>query len=581
MSLLEKLGDLLTRKYVLSSYTVIAVSVLFMIVFDNNVFWTSLFPVIDLSSPSMWLFLFACFTFIFSVCFTFFSVFGVGRFLQPLIALVIILAAFTSYYMDAYGTVFDDVMVLNIVETNVHEAMELFDLKLWLHVLLYGLLPVFILYRINIRHKPLLQAVSLRLVTVAAVVSIASATVYVSYKDLAFVFREHREISFFVNPVYPMRAMYRFAEKKIHKNNGQFMTVFNDVIKVSHASTLGAENVNTSTMYASTRDVATTDAANKKHNVLVIVVGETARAQNFHLNGYKRNTTPHLEQHKIINFKNVASCGTATAVSLPCMFSDLTHDNFDDNAARNRQNLLDAVNTAGLQTLWVENNPDCKGVCDRIEKYDVEDIYTDEFCSEGRCYDEALFHGLNDYVNKIQRDTVIVLHTQGSHGPAYYRRYPEAFKVFEPECRTSTVQDCSDAEVMNAYDNTILYTDYFLSKVIDYLATKTAAINPAMLYVSDHGESLGEDGAYLHGLPYFIAPEYQKRVPMVLWLSDGFKINKKLNESCLNEKTDTPLSHDNILHSVMGVMDVSASLYRADLDIFSSCRPAATSVAMR
>jgi lipid A ethanolaminephosphotransferase len=193
----------------------------------------------------------------------------------------------------------------------------------------------------------------------------------------------------------------------------------------------------------------------------------------------------------------------------------------------------------------------------------------------------AKFHGLDNYVNNIKRDTVIVLHTQGSHGPAYYRRYPEAFKIFEPECRTSTVQDCSDTEVMNAYDNTIMYTDYFLSKVIDYLATKSAAINPAMLYISDHGESLGEDGAYLHGLPYFIAPEYQKRVPLILWLSDGFKTSKELNESCLSGKTDTPLSHDNILHSVMGVMDVSAGLYRADLDIFSSCRPEATSVAMR
>jgi lipid A ethanolaminephosphotransferase len=547
-----------------------------MIVFDNNVFWTSLFPVIDLSSPSMWLFLFACFAFIFSVCFTFIAVFGVGRALRPLIALMIILAAFTSYYMDAYGTVFDDVMVLNIVQTNVHEAMELFDLKLWLHVLLYGIFPVFVLYRISIMHKPLLQAVSMRLLSVATVISIASATIYVAYKDMAFVFREHREISFFVNPVYPMRAMYRFAEKEIHKSDGQFLAVFDDVIKVSHADTL-----ETSAMPVSAMDVAAIDAGDKKNNVLVIVVGETARAQNFHLNGYKRNTTPHLEQHKIINFKNVASCGTATAVSLPCMFSDLTHDNFDDNAARSRQNLLDAVNAAGLQTLWVENNPDCKGVCDRIEQYAVDDIYSDEFCSNGRCYDEALFHGLDAYVNKIQRDTVIVLHTQGSHGPAYYRRYPEAFKIFEPECRTSTVQDCSDAEVMNAYDNTILYTDYFLSKVIDYLATKSAAINPAMLYVSDHGESLGEDGAYLHGLPYLIAPDYQKRVPLILWLSDGFKMSKQLNASCLNDKTDTRLSHDNILHSVMGVMDVSAGLYNADLDIFSSCRPAATSLVMR
>jgi lipid A ethanolaminephosphotransferase len=560
MSLLQKLGEILTRRYVLSSPAVIALCVLFMTVLDNDNFWTSLFSVIDLSSPRMWLFLFACFILVFAVCFSFFSVFGIGRLLQPLLAIVLIISAFTSYYMDAYGTVFDDVMVLNIVQTTVHETMELFDLKLWFHVLIYGFLPVFLLYRVDIRHKSLLQGAGLRLVSVMAVVSIASATVYVSYKDMAFVFRENREISFFVNPVYPLRAVYRFAEKKIHESNRQFLAVFQDAIKVSHARSADAVSV---------------AAGNKKNNVLVMVVGETARAQNFHVDGYKRNTTPHLEQHEIISFTNVSSCGTATAVSLPCMFSDLTHDNFDDNAAKNRQNLLDAVSVAGLKALWVENNPDCKGVCDRIEQYDVEHIYSDAFCSEGQCFDEALFNGLDDYINNIKTDTVIVLHTQGSHGPAYYRRYPEAFKVFEPECRTSTVQDCSDEEVVNAYDNTILYTDYFLSKVIDYLQTKTAAINPAMLYISDHGESLGEEGAYLHGLPYFLAPEYQKHVPLILWLSEGFAQNKQLDQTCLNKKINDPLSHDNVLHSVLGLMDVSAGLYKADLDIFSSCRPPA------
>jgi lipid A ethanolaminephosphotransferase len=204
----------------------------------------------------------------------------------------------------------------------------------------------------------------------------------------------------------------------------------------------------------------------------------------------------------------------------------------------------------------------------------VKHIYTDKYCSEGQCFDEALLNGLDTYIDNIKSDAIIVLHTQGSHGPAYYRRYPEAFKVFEPECRSSTVQDCSDEEVVNAYDNTILYTDYFLSKVIDYLATKTTAINPAMLYVSDHGESLGEEGAYLHGLPYFLAPAYQKRIPLMLWLSDGFAQNKQLDARCLTGKANDPLSHDNVLHSVLGLMDVSAGLYKADLDIFSSCRPA-------
>jgi len=303
-----------------------------------------------------------------------------------------------------------------------------------------------------------------------------------------------------------------------------------------------------------------------------MVVGETARAEDFHIDGYQRNTTPRLEKLDVVNFKNVSSCGTATAISLPCMFSDLTHNNFDNNDARNRQNLLDALDVAGLQVLWRENNPDCKGVCDRIETQQVSDIYVDDLCNDGLCYDEVLFNGLDQYVKNIHGDAVIVLHTEGSHGPAYYRRYPEAFKKFEPECRSAAVEDCSDEELLNAYDNTILYTDYFLSKVIEYLKSSPATASSAMLYVSDHGESLGENGVYLHGLPYFMAPEYQKHVPMITWFSRGFSANKNLDMGCLRNKSGAEFSHDNIIHSVLGIMDVTSGLYDTDLDMFASCR---------
>jgi lipid A ethanolaminephosphotransferase len=525
-----------------------------MIIFDNYAFWSSLLSVIDLSDPNMWLFLFACFAFIFSVCFTFFSIFGISRLLKPLLSLVLILAACTSYYMDTYGTVFDDMMVVNIIETNAHESLELLDLKILLHVLVFGIIPVFILYRIDIIQKPLLKATRMRLMAVFAVVSIASSVIYVSYKDFAFVFRENREISFFVNPVYPLRAIYRFAEKRIHNSNRKFQTVFND----AHESNIH-NNLN-----------------NGKPNLLVLVVGETARAQNFHLNGYPRNTTPTLEKHSVINFRDVSSCGTATAVSLPCMFSDLVQNGFDDNAARDRQNLLDAMSVAGLDVLWLENNPDCKGICDRITTKQMDSIYSDTLCKDGQCFDEALLKGLDDFVSNIKKDAVVVLHTQGSHGPAYYRRYPEEFKRYTPECRHTSVQDCTDEEVRNSYDNTILYTDYILSKVIDHLDEKSDSLNTAMLYVSDHGESLGEEGVYLHGLPYFMAPEYQKKVPMVLWMSDSFSAVKSISQSCLASRSSGHISHDNYLHSVLGLMDVTASLYKPELDIFTPCRTTQT-----
>jgi len=549
-SIIESGKSLLSEKYQLSANKVIALSVIYMLVFDNQTFWLSLFGVIDLHDPKMWLFIFACFGVIFSVCFIFLSVFGISRLLKPLISLLLILAACTSYYMDAYGTVFDDVMVRNILETTMHEAFELIDINIISHVFFYGIIPVILLYRIDIIQTSTLKRVQTRVLAVLGVLLIVTPIVYISYKDISFVFRENREISFFINPVYPLRAVYRFAEKKYHNSNRQFLAVFEDAQLIAPANAASAN----------------------KYKVLVLVVGETARAQNFSLNGYARDTNPRLSKQNIINFSNVSSCGTATAISLPCMFSDLSKENFNDNAARDRHNLLDAIHIAGMDVLWVENNPDCKGICDRIPTQQIDEFGTAEFCEDGRCYDEALLTALDNAVEHIKKDTVIVLHTQGSHGPAYYRRYPEKFRHFLPECRHSSVQDCSDEEVVNAYDNTILYTDYFLSKVIDSLQDKQTTLATAMLYVSDHGESLGENGIYLHGLPYLMAPEYQTKVPMVLWMSQGFSEPKSINTACLENKAREPLSHDNYIHNVMGLMGLSSSLYKSDLDIFNICR---------
>ncbi len=538
--------DILLKKYTLTTNTVITLSVLYMILFDNHTFWSSLFSVVDLSRPQIYLFLAGSFMLIFAVCFTFFSVFGIGRLLKPLITLVLIIASLTSYYMDNYGTVFNSDMVQNIIETNVHEAAELFDFSIVFHVFIFGVIPSILLWWITIKHCRFFYALRNRVVSVVVVIALATGVIYASYKDFTFIFRQNKEISFFVNPVFPLRAVYRYYEKKYHQRNRHFQAVFSDAHRIGKT---------------------------KRRSVFVIVVGETARAHNFHLNGYKRETTPNLEKHNIINFRQVTSCGTATAVSVPCMFSDLQRKNFDDNVARSRQNLLDALKIAGYQVLWRENNPDCKGVCDRINTQQIADFYVGKLCHNGRCYDEALLHSLDKYINKLKTDAVIVLHAQGSHGPAYYRRYPKAFRKFLPECRSSSVQNCSNEQVVNSYDNTILYTDYFLSKVIDYLKSNPETVNSGMLYLSDHGESLGEKGVYLHGLPYFMAPDYQKHIPMILWLSKEFINDKQLNISCLKKKTDEPLSQDNLTDSILGLMDVSAKLYNRKLDIFASCRP--------
>jgi lipid A ethanolaminephosphotransferase len=552
MSKIEEIKNILNGKQSISSTLLITLSVLFIVTFDNASFWSSLLSVIELSSWDMYVFLAACFSFIFVVCFILFSVLGIGVLLKPLIAFVLLLASVAAFYMDNYGIIIDKSMIRNVAETDFHEAIELFSADFFWHVFLSGILPILLMYRVSIKQQTFVKEVISRVLAIIVFLTVSTSMIYTSYKDFTFIFRENREVSFFVNPVYPIRSAYQFSRDKMQSKNKVFSYVFKDAHKIDST------------------DIA--EEAPKTKNILVMVVGETARDQSFHIDGYARQTTPELERHKVIHFKNTWSCGTATAISLPCMFSNLKHENFDNGEAKNQQNLMDALDIAGINVMWRDNNSGCKGVCERIDTQEYKDIYIKDFCDDEGCFDEALLNHLDQYISYLKDDSVIVLHTQGSHGPAYYRRYPAKFSQFQPECRRISVQNCTDEEVKNAYDNTILYTDYFLSKVIDFLSNNPDTINSAMIYVSDHGESLGENGVYLHGLPYMIAGDYQKHIPMIMWVSDGFASNKHLDKNCLISKEDARYSHDNIIHSILGVMDVDSVLYDKELDLFASCR---------
>jgi lipid A ethanolaminephosphotransferase len=160
----------------------------------------------------------------------------------------------------------------------------------------------------------------------------------------------------------------------------------------------------------------------------------------------------------------------------------------------------------------------------------------------------------------------IILHQKGSHGPSYYKRSPKNFKLFLPECTKDNVQDCDQQSIINAYDNTIVYTDYVLAKLIDLL--KVQQYSTAMLYVSDHGESLGENNIYLHGLPYAFAPRQQTHVPMIFWASDRFLLEKSIEPAKLAQTSSGRFSHDNLFHSVLGLFHVTTEIYRPELDLF-------------
>ena len=165
------------------------------------------------------------------------------------------------------------------------------------------------------------------------------------------------------------------------------------------------------------------------------------------------------------------------------------------------------------------------------------------------------------------------MHLMGSHGPTYYQRYPKIMAKFQPDCQRSDIENCSIEQITNSYDNTILYTDFFISQVINQLKSIQDQFDTAVFYISDHGESLGEDGLFLHGTPYAIAPKYQTHVPLIFWASEGFQQNKHLSRECLlNQAKKQHVSQDYVFHSVLGIMDVKTKVYNAKLDIFAACR---------
>jgi lipid A ethanolaminephosphotransferase len=300
-----------------------------------------------------------------------------------------------------------------------------------------------------------------------------------------------------------------------------------------------------------------------------MVVGETARADRFSLNGYERRTNPLLARLGVISFTDFSSCGTSTAISVPCMFDIHERENFSSSESAATENALDVLRHAGVTVLWRDNNSNSKGVADRIAIEDFHSPETNPVC-DTECRDVGMLSGLREYIDRQQSgDILIVLHQMGSHGPAYFKRYPDEFHVFVPTCDTKQLDDCSESEIGNAYDNSILYTDYFLSQVIELLRSYDDRFETVMLYASDHGESLGESGIYLHGLPYWLAPDAQTRVPVILWFGRNYH---DVDVAAMRQLRDEPLSHDNLFHTLLGLFEIDSGVYDGNLDLLQKAR---------
>ncbi|MCD9502948.1 phosphoethanolamine transferase EptA [Photobacterium phosphoreum] len=465
---------------------------------------------------------------------------------RPLVAILIFISSLVTYAMYSYGVYFDYGMIVNVFETNPAEAGSYFSIAGMVWIVAIAIIPITLLWRIKVVYRSVVRELIARSVSILISVLVIVVIAAGYYKDYASLVRNHSEIKALINPTNYISASFRYAKYQLIEANMPFTKLGIDA-----------------------KDVHKGD----KYNVVVMVVGEASRSMNYSLNGYDRDTNPELAKRNVISFLNVKSCGTATAVSLPCMFSVMTKANYDAITARHQDTAVDILQRAGIDVSWKDNDSGCKGVCDRVKHIVINADVDPKLCHDGTCYDAVLLKNLQAQIDDAKQDTFIVLHIIGSHGPTYNDRYPAKFKVFKPTCNTSNLQECSRDQVTNTYDNTILYTDHILSSVIDMLKSDDHKANTAMIYMADHGESLGEDGVYLHGLPYSIAPKEQTTVPLILWLSPAYQHSQHINRQCLQrEAVAGGYSQDNLFHSLLGMMDVKTKVYDPKLDIFAQCR---------
>jgi lipid A ethanolaminephosphotransferase len=474
---------------------------------------------------------------------------------KPLLALALLLSACTTHFMATYGVVIDPTMIANALATDAHEVRDLLSWRFAFTVLLVAAPGWWALWRWPMRWPVGWRGVAQRLAIGALALAAVLPVLWVNYADLASLMRNHKAVRYQINP---FNSVYGAARLWLRQPPGQGQV-----------------------LQAVALDARLRDVPGSPPPLLMLVVGETARAANFGLAGYARDTTPHLRQWQaqgqLVYWPNATSCGTNTHVSVPCMFSPLTRSEGADEPAQH-ENLLDVLQRAGLAVLWLDNQSGCKGVCDRVPNTHVTKQPDPQWCFQGECLDEALLQGLDARIEALDpvrraRGVVVVLHQMGSHGPAYFKRAPSDRKLFAPECSNVTLTECPPEQLINAYDNSVAYTDHVLHQALLWLQARErdGRFATGLIYASDHGESLGEKGLYLHGAPWAFAPREQTHVPMLAWYSTALAQRLKLDLRCMKDRAEQPVSHDHLFDSVLGAVGVQTQAQRPGLDWHSVC----------
>ncbi len=465
--------------------------------------------------------------------------------LKPVLAFLLVASASAAYFMNTYGVLIDGDMLRNAIQTDRFETAGLISWTLVIYIVGLGVIPAWLVIRTPLKWPRVLPTIAQNVGFALLFMALALGSAFVDFKAAAPFLRVNgKEMRLRTAPLHLIAAgLYLIRDANAVLLPTPFQRIAQRV--EIDASVPG-------------------DAG----NLVILVIGETARAMNFSLNGYARETNPELATLPITSFTNVTSCGTSTAVSVPCMFSNLGRSGYSAGKADNRENLLDLARRAGYDVIWVDNQAGSKGVSDRVTFKQLQR----QQAGEEETSDEAFIDELDQLIVASQPRTLIVFHQMGSHGPEYYKRSTPAAKRFVPECLDKQLERCPRDTIVNAYDNTIVQTDRVMAAIIRKAQEKKPDHAVSMLYVSDHGESLGESGIYLHGLPYSLSPREQTAIPMIYWANRQAAGFTGVANDCVAGLRDKPLSHDNFFHTVLGLLRVDSDAYQMESDAFSPCR---------
>jgi lipid A ethanolaminephosphotransferase len=453
------------------------------------------------------------------------------RLMKVVAAILFITNAMALYFMLTYTVEIDRSMIANIFNTTPNESFAFISTGMVVYVVFLGLFPAALLMLVPVRRpkwywRALLPIISL--LTLAGFL-FATSTTWLWYDKHA-------------------------------PRMGSKVLPWSYVVNLGrHFNYLALSN----RTQIDLPPASFTPATPERKQIVVLVIGESARSDNFSLYGYERNTNPFTAELGIVALPQGISCATNTIAATACL---LTHEGHAASARTTYEPLPNYLTRQGIETFYRTNNNGPPPI--KVDHYaQAADIKAEcgTACPEAR--DDAILNwNLKELLQSSDSDRIfLTLHPWGSHGPSYWDNYPPEFAHFQPECKTVEVAKCTNEELTNAYDNTIRYMDYLLADVITQLKAIDNA-DVAMIYVSDHGQSLGENGVYLHGLPNAIAPEVQRHVPFLVWMSDSFKASHGLtNADIIPEET---FPHDFPFHSIMGAFGMTSEIYKPEYDIF-------------